>query len=391
MQVIPYMAQKRDVLAIAPTGSGKTAAFILPLIKCLGTSRKNHCRAIIVSPTRELANQIHRETQRLIHNCQGLTSMVLNSTNYTMLSTKSNKKGAFHCDILITTPHRFISLLDETSQSPCLSAKGPIEWLILDEVDKLLESGFISDIDKIVSFCQSTNQLLHQAWFSATLPNDIENMAVQCLRDPVRIIVGIRNISNTSVKQELMFVGSEEGKLLAVRQLLKKEGIKPPILIFLQSKERAKELYRELVYDNVHCDVIHADRTEVQRHAIVQSFRQGKLWVLICTDLMGRGIDFKGINCVINVDMPTSLASYIHRIGRTGRAGQTGRAVTLFTENETDVSLLRSIGHAITESGNTIPEWIHKLAKRKKSRVVKTPKRKTLDTTPQFIRKRSKK
>lgn len=143
-------------------------------------------------------------------------------------------------------------------------------------------------------------------------------------------------------------VGREEGKLLAMRQLIA-EGLRPPVLVFLQSKERAKELFHELVYDGINVDVIHAERTQEQRDAVIRQFRSGEIWVLICTDLMARGIDFKGVNMVINYDLPQSAVSYIHRIGRTGRAGRRGLAVTFFTE--ADMEALRSIANVVKLSG----------------------------------------
>jgi ATP-dependent RNA helicase DDX52/ROK1 len=129
-------------------------------------------------------------------------------------------------------------------------------------------------------------------------------------------------------------VGQEEGKLVAIRQLIQSGGLKPPCLIFVQSIDRAKQLFHELVYDNINVDVIHAERTKHQRDMIIQNFRLGKIWILISTELMSRGIDFKGVHLVINYDFPTSVQSYIHRIGRTGRAGRPGEAITYFTKDD---------------------------------------------------------
>jgi ATP-dependent RNA helicase DDX52/ROK1 len=133
-----------------------------------------------------------------------------------------------------------------------------------------------------------------------------------------------------------------------MRQLIA-EGLRPPVLVFLQSKDRAKELFHELVYDGINVDVIHAERTQEQRDAVIRKFRSGEIWVLICTDLMARGIDFKGVNMVINYDLPQSAVSYIHRIGRTGRAGRRGLSVTFFTE--ADMDSLRSVANVMRLSG----------------------------------------
>merc|ERR1712087_127800 len=146
--------------------------------------------------------------------------------------------------------------------------------------------------------------------------------------------------------------------MVALRQMVK-EGIKPPVLIFVQSKERAMELFHQLVYDNLHVDVIHSDRSQAQRDHVVDQFRLGKVWVLIATELMARGMDFKGVQLVINFDFPQSTVSYIHRIGRTGRAGRPGRAVTLFTEEDADQ--LRSIANVMKASGCEIAPWMLQL------------------------------
>ena len=158
-------------------------------------------------------------------------------------------------------------------------------------------------------------------------------MAKSVLRNPVRILIGPKNTGARTIDQKLVFVGREEGKLLSIKNLIR-EGFKPPALLFVQNKDRAKELYNELMYDGINVGTIHADRTKQQRDDTIKDFRIGKIWVLICTDLMSRGIDFRGVNLVINYDFPQSAVSYIHRIGRTGRAGRAGTAVTLYTERD---------------------------------------------------------
>merc|ERR1712113_359025 len=145
-----------------------------------------------------------------------------------------------------------------------------------------------------------------------------------------------------------VYCGSEAGKLLAFRNIVK-AGIQPPVLVFVQTKERAQELFKELLYDGIHVDVIHSDRSQQQRENTVRAFRSGGIWVLICTELLGRGMDFKGVNLVINYDFPPSSVSYIHRIGRTGRAGRRGKAITFFTDE--DKILLRNVAHIVKGSG----------------------------------------
>lgn len=186
-------------------------------------------------------------------------------------------------------------------------------------------------------------------------------------------------------------MGNEDGKLLALRQLIQK-GLAIPALLFVQSKERAIQLFHELVYDNINVDMIHAERTQAQRSTIIQNFRAGKIWVLVCTDLMARGIDFKNVNCVINYDFPQSTAQFIHRLGRTGRAGRSGLAFTFFTEQ--DKPLLRAIASVMKWSGCEIPDWMlgmHKIStKTAKKLQEQAPARKPISTATRDARKAEK-
>ena len=172
-------------------------------------------------------------------------------------------------------------------------------------------------------------------------------------------------------------------KLLAIRQLVS-QGIKPPVLIFMQSKDRAQALFGELLYDGIHVDVIHAGRSHSHRELAVQKFRRGETWVLICTDLVARGVDFKAVNLVINYDLPSEGVTYVHRIGRTGRAGRQGRAITFFTE--ADFDNLRTIANVMRLSGCEIPQWM--LSMKKSAQTSLAPKRGDIDTTPRYDKKK---
>jgi ATP-dependent RNA helicase DDX52/ROK1 len=169
------------------------------------------------------------------------------------------------------------------------------------EGDDASASSFLRQIDEILSICPSSG--IQRGLFSATLGPFVKELAAGFLKDPVTVTIGVENAGATTIDQKLVFVGREEGKLLAMRQLIQ-QGLRPPVLIFLQSKDRAKELFRELVFDGINVDVIHAERTEQQREEVIRRFRTGDIWVLICTDLMARGVDFKGVQMVINYDLP---------------------------------------------------------------------------------------
>lgn len=298
---------------------------------------------------------------------------------------KSSKKF----DILVTTPNRLIYLLKQDPPGIDLTS---VEWLVVDESDKLFEDGKTGFRDQLASiFLACTSHKVRRAMFSATFAYDVEQWCKLNLDNVITVSIGARNSAVETVEQELLFVGSETGKLLAMRELIKK-GFNPPVLVFVQSIERSKELFHELIYEGINVDVIHADRTQEQRDNTVHSFRAGKIWVLICTALLARGIDFKGVNLVINYDFPTSSVEYIHRIGRTGRAGHKGKAVTFFTED--DKPLLRSVANVIQQAGCPVPEYIkgfQKLLSKQKKKMIKKPlQRESISTTPKYFLEKAK-
>merc|ERR1712096_574459 len=288
---------------------------------------------------------------------------------HTLGKVKGDKPYSVKQDILVTTPNRLVYLLNH---DPPLLSLDKVEWLVVDEADKLFEAGVTGFRDQLATIYRAcSGPSIRRAMFSATLGPEIENWAKLNLDNLVRVRVGAANSATTTVNQELLYCGSESGKLVAFRDLVRK-GLQPPVLVFVQTKERAGELFKELLYDGIQVDVIHSERSEQQRENTVRAFRSGGIWVLICTELMGRGIDFKGVNLVINYDFPPSAVSYIHRIGRTGRAGREGRAVTFFTEE--DRTILRTIAQVMRNSGCFVPEYM--LHMKKPSRDDREEKRK---------------
>ncbi|EDQ85958.1 uncharacterized protein MONBRDRAFT_33989 [Monosiga brevicollis MX1] len=381
MQAIPALLSNRDVVGVAPTGSGKTLAFAVPMMQLLQAPKEEGFRCCILAPTRELAAQIKRELDLLNTHLHLKISLLTKARAASGSLTSSKKHGWWpgcpkmipvcpkvllkltwcmraRPDILVATPMRLVHALQHKLVD--LSA---VRWLVVDEADRLFENGFEQQIDEVIAACSHKKRRI--ALFSATMPERVETLAQTVLHDYVRIVVGAANAANQDVEQELKFVGSEEGKMTAIRQMLQ-TGLQPPVLIFVQSKSRAQQLFEELVYENVNVDVIHADRTQQQRDEVVKRFREGQVWVLICTDLMGRGVDFKAVNVVINYDFPPNATEYIHRVGRTGRAGHRGRAVTFFTVD--DRPMLRNIANVVKASGSEVPEWMLKLKKTEKQR-----------------------
>nr|XP_022334846.1 probable ATP-dependent RNA helicase DDX52 [Crassostrea virginica] len=373
IQAIPAMMERREILACAPTGSGKTAAFLLPIMHHLKEHREIGYRALILAPTRELAKQIYREFLRLSEGI-GLKANYINKAN-----TEKHVEKKY--DVLVSTPNRLVYMLKE---DPPMINLSHVEWLVIDESDKLFEdgrTGFRDQLAKVYQACSSSN--VKRAMFSATFAMDVEEWCKLNLDNVLQVYIGSKNSATTTIEQELKFVGTESGKLLAVRDIIAK-GVQPPVLIFVQSKERARELFHELIYDGMNVDVIHSDQTQEQRRGC-QKFRSGKTWILICTELMGRGMDFIGVNLVINYDFPNSAISYIHRIGRTGRAGRSGKAVTLFTES--DSVYLRSIARVMVNAGCPVPDYMLDMKRpNKKIRraAKKVPKRDRISTVAQY-------
>ncbi|OWF37737.1 probable ATP-dependent RNA helicase DDX52 [Mizuhopecten yessoensis] len=374
MQAIPTMLHRRELMACAPTGSGKTAAFIIPILHHLKEPRNQGFRALVLAPTRELAKQTYREFQKL---SEGRGFRIHYIEKASTAIKKFGPKSSQKFDILVSTPNRLVYMLKQE----CLRLHS-VEWLVVDESDKLFEegkTGFRDQLAEIYKACDGKS--LRRAMFSATFAFDVEEWCKLNLDNVIQAYVGARNSATETIQQELKFVGTESGKLFAIREIIQK-GIEPPVLVFVQSKDRAKQLLKELIYDGINVDAIHSDRTQLQRDNVVKSFRAGKIWIMISTELMGRGIDFKGVNLVINYDFPNSAISYIHRIGRTGRAGRPGRAMTFFTED--DVVNIRSIANIMHEAGCPVPDYmlqIKRLSKKKRKKMSKkVPRRDCIST-----------
>lgn len=248
---------------------------------------------------------------------------------------------------MIATPNKLLELLKSSKSNLNLSR---IEWVVLDESDRLMEEGisekrigFRQQIKSVLDYCGQTdnkNKHLRRAMFSATLTELVFQWAMQEFKDVVNVRVGAKNTAVNSVKQSLKYCGNEDGKVLAIRDLLSNIMDKPT-LIFVQSQKRSKELWRRLmVHKGAPVGVMHGGMTQKSREMALELLKERKLAALICTDLMARGIDVDCIKLIINYDFPQSALSYIHRIGRTGRAGRTGEAITFFTDS--DRTLLRT-------------------------------------------------
>ena len=317
---IPPCLSGRDVVGIAQTGTGKTLAFALPLVERMLANKTR--RALVVAPTRELALQID-ETLQKVANPRGIRStVVIGGASMNRQRDELVRRPR----IVVATPGR---LLDHMGQGLRLDE---FDAVVLDEADRMLDMGFAPSIKKILAGVASKR---HTMLFSATFPSEIEAIASTYQRDPLRVEVERAGTATELVTQELRLVGHEEKGSLLGEILADHEG---STLVFARTRHGAKKLARVVRNFGHTAAELHSDRSLAQRKAALDAFKKGEVRVLVATDIAARGIDVKGIGLVVNYDLPDNPEDYVHRIGRTGRAGASGRAVTFaLAEQERDV------------------------------------------------------
>ena len=324
-ETIPLVLAKKDVVVSAQTGTGKTAAFALPILQLLfhqqdASSNVKHIRALVISPTRELAVQIEEEFKDYGKYTHLKSTCVFGGTS--IEAQKSIlRKGI---DILIATPGR---LLDLRKQEVINFDK--VEVLVLDEADLMLDMGFIDDVQKIERMCPETKQTL---MISATMPAKVVQLARTILTEPERVEITPSVAAAKSVNQLLYYVPKPD-KIELCLQLLRKE-IEGNILIFRRTKNGVEKLEQTLLKNNFKAESLHGDKTQSARQKALNSFKNGEVNILIATDVASRGIDIEDLDAVINFDLPNIPETYIHRIGRTGRAGKTGTSHSFCAADE---------------------------------------------------------
>jgi ATP-dependent RNA helicase RhlE len=324
-QAIPVVLQGGDVIGSAQTGTGKTAAFALPIIQRLGTHGKLRC--LILEPTRELALQVEEAFQKYAKFTDLRVTIVYGGVGYGK-QEDDLRRGV---DIIAATPGR---LLDHLERGNCSLAN--IDILVLDEVDRMLDMGFLPDVRRIVQQCPKARQTL---FFTATLPPELEQLASWALRDPVKIEIGrVRSPAETVAHAFYPVVATQKFDLL--HQLLERTDFKS-VIIFCRTRMGADRIAHRLEKSGHTVGVMHSDRNQRERIEALQGFKTGKYEVLVATDIAARGLDIAGVSHVINYDVPENAEDYVHRIGRTGRAQNSGDAFTLVTEE--DVRDARSI------------------------------------------------
>jgi superfamily II DNA/RNA helicase len=321
-QAIPHVLEKKDIIGIAQTGTGKTASFVLPMLTLLeaGRARARMPRTLILEPTRELAAQVAENFEKYGKNHKLSMALLIGGVSF----EDQNKKLDRGVDVLIATPGR---MLDQFERGRILLTG--VEILVIDEADRMLDMGFIPDIERICGLLPPRRQTL---FFSATMPPEIERLTKRFLRDPVKIEVARQNSTAETIDQKQVRVSNQpEEKRAALRQLIRgAEGLTNAI-IFCNRKRDVATLARSLERHGFDAGALHGDMDQKSRTETLDKFRAGNLKLLIASDVAARGLDIPAVSHVFNFDVPTHAEDYIHRIGRTGRAGRSGTSITLVT------------------------------------------------------------
>ncbi|NNM74885.1 DEAD/DEAH box helicase [Enterovirga aerilata] len=323
-QSIPDVMAGRDLLGIAQTGTGKTAAFALPILHRLAenphTLQRRGCRALVLSPTRELASQIAESFQAYGRHLRLSTTVVFGGVPL----GRQERALAQGVDILVATPGRLLDLIDRRA----LTISG-VEIFVLDEADQMLDLGFIHALRRIVTMIPKQRQTL---FFSATMPGTISGLADQLLGNPVKVSVTPVATTAERVEQSVIFVSTGDKQVL-LRAMLEANGVERA-LVFTRTKHGADRVVRNLDRDGIQAAAIHGNKSQGQRERALADFKSGRSRVLVATDIAARGIDIDGVSHVINFDLPNVPESYVHRIGRTARAGAAGVAVSFCNGEE---------------------------------------------------------
>ena len=354
-QTIPVVLSRRDVIGIAQTGTGKTAAFAVPILHHLFTNRRRPerktCRVLVLSPTRELSGQILDSFRTYGRHVGTRAALVIGGVSMGA-QVRAVQNGV---DVLVATPGRLLDLV--TSNGLRL---GEVEFFVLDEADRMLDMGFIHDIRKIVAKLPKQRQTL---LFSATMPRAIAALADQMLRDPAKVAVTPSASTVERVEQRILHV-DRVAKPAVLAEILQRDSI-GRALVFTRTKHGADKVVRGLAKAGISAHAIHGNKSQNQRERVLAAFRQGEVLTLVATDIAARGIDVDDISHVVNFDLPNVPETYVHRIGRTARAGAAGVAISLCDAEE--AAYLRDIEKLIRMS---IPATDHRTFPRQAQRSI---------------------
>lgn len=319
-QAIPHILSGKDILASAQTGTGKTAAFCLPILQKLSEAAPNrNIRALILTPTRELAIQVADNLRYYGKNLQ-LKSAVIYGGVSQHQQVNDLKRGV---NILVATPGRLLDLIQQRFIS--LSS---LEMLVLDEADRMLDMGFINDIKKILRLIPTQRQNI---FFSATMPQEIQQLVASIMKDPVKIAIA-KKTEHIKISQSVYFVAKDKKRAL-LKHIITEKKI-PNAIVFARTKYGADKLAKDLSKSGITAEAFHGDKSQNARVRSLSNFKNNHIRVLVATDIAARGIDIADLPFVINYELPDSAETYTHRIGRTGRAGASGHALSLCDQEE---------------------------------------------------------
>ena len=323
-QAIPIILEGKDLIAVAQTGTGKTAAFLLPVLNklCKGEHRQDVINCVVMSPTRELAQQIDQQMEGFSY-FMPVSSVAVYGVNDGSLFEQQKKGLSLGADVVIATPGRLLSHLNLGYVD-----LSHVSYFILDEADRMLDMGFFDDIMQIVKHMPKERQTI---MFSATMPAKIQQLANTILRNPSEIKLAVSKPAEKII--QAAYVCYERQKLGIVQHLFEQE-VPEKVIVFVSSKIKVKEVTRALKMKKLNVGEMHSDLEQVQREQIMRDFKSGRINILVATDIVSRGIDIDDIRLVINYDVPNDSEDYVHRIGRTARANNDGVAITFVNEKE---------------------------------------------------------
>lgn len=321
---IPQILSGQDILAIAQTGTGKTAAFAIPLISMLQQNKRKQAeqnvKAVVMVPTRELAIQIEQVFNELAQYTDVETISLIGGVDI----DPQVEKLKLGVDVLIATPGRIADLVHKSH----LNLK-KIDYLVLDEADHMLNKGFYNDIKHLLQFLPKRRQTL---FFSATIDENIKDLAYALVSKPVRIQISPKDPVSKNVDHAVAYVAMDDKRFFLERVI--KENDSKKILVFVRTKVRAERVFKAMERVNIQTATIHGDKDQTDRFKVLNDFREGKIKVLIATDISARGLDIKGVEFVVNYDLPDVAENYVHRVGRTGRGVSRGTAISFCSEEE---------------------------------------------------------
>jgi ATP-dependent RNA helicase RhlE len=319
---IPAAVSGQDIIGTAQTGTGKTAAFVLPILNRLMNGPRNRTRALIVTPTRELAEQIHESVRDLAYGTRLRSATVYGGVGPAG-QIRALREGV---EIIVACPGRLLDLAEQGHVK-----FGGVEVLVLDEADRMFDMGFLPSVKRVLKLVPANRQTM---LFSATFPKEVDQLAAQALRDPKRVTLGLSRPVHTVA--HALYPVPQHLKTPLLLELLKRTDT-ASVLIFTRTRHRAQKLAMQIGRTGYKVTSLHSDRTQSQRQIAINGFKKGVYQIMVATDIAARGLDIEHISHVINFDMPNTSDDYIHRIGRTGRAEHTGDAFTLVTPEDTDM------------------------------------------------------